>query len=90
MLAPYNRKAITLGVRPEDIAEGGEMSILVSTNENLGMNTLVHGKIGNGSRISAKLRGWASYKDGDVVPVHFTKMHFFDPETTNAIRKEGN
>ena len=90
VLAPYNRKAITLGVRPEDIAEGGEMSILVSTNENLGMNTLVHGKIGNGSRISAKLRGWASYKDGDVVPVHFTKMHFFDPETTNAIRKEGN
>ena len=76
VLAPYNRKAITLGVRPEDIAEGGEMSILVSTNENLGMNTLVHGKIGN--------------KDGDVVPVHFTKMHFFDPESTNAIRKEGN
>ena len=90
VLAPYNRKAITLGVRPEDIAEGGELTIKVNTNENLGMNTLVHGKIGNGSRISAKLRGWASYKDGDAVPVHFTKMHFFDPETTNAIRKEGN
>ncbi len=90
ILAAYNRKPITLGVRPEDIAEGGDMSILVSTNENLGMNTLVHGKIGNSGRISAKLRGWASYKDGDVVPVHFSKMHFFDPETTNAIRKEGN
>ena len=90
VLAPYNRKAITLGVRPEDIAEGGEMSIRVNTNENLGMNTLVHGKIGNGNRISAKLRGWASYRDGDAVPVHFIKMHFFDPESTNAIRKEGN
>ena len=48
------------------------------------------GKIGSGSRISAKLRGWFGYKDGDKVPVHLTKMHFFDPETTNAIRKEGN
>ena len=88
-LSAYNRKKITLGVRPEDIAEGGDNTILVSTNENLGMSTLVHGKIGSGSRISAKLRGWFGYKDGDKVPVHFTKMHFFDPETTNAIRKEG-
>ena len=89
-LAAYNRKPIILGVRPEDVAEGGEIALHVSTNENLGMSTLVHGKIGNGSRLSAKLRGWFSYKDGDNVPVHFSKMHFFDPDTTNAIRKEGN
>ena len=89
-LAAYNRKPIILGVRPEDVAEGGEIALHVSTNENLGMSTLVHGKIGNGSRLSAKFRGWFSYKDGDNVPVHFSKMHFFDPDTTNAIRKEGN
>ncbi|MCR4885140.1 MAG: sn-glycerol-3-phosphate ABC transporter ATP-binding protein UgpC [Clostridiales bacterium] len=89
VLAAYNHKEITLGVRPEDIAEGGNMIIRVSTNENLGMNTLVHGNLGNENRITAKLRGWASYKLGDEVAVHFTKMHFFDPETTNAIRKEG-
>jgi hypothetical protein len=44
--------------------------------------------MGDGNRISAKLRGWANYGPGDQVPVHFTKMHFFDKETTNAIRKE--
>ena len=90
LLSAYNRKPIILGVRPEDIAEGGELTVRVNTNENLGMSTLVHGKLGNGGRISAKFRGWFGYKDGDNVPVHFTKMHFFDPDTTNAIRKEGN
>ncbi|MBQ9252874.1 MAG: sn-glycerol-3-phosphate ABC transporter ATP-binding protein UgpC [Clostridia bacterium] len=88
LLAPYQHKKITLGVRPEDIAEGGELRIKVSTNENLGMNTLVHGAMGDGNHITAKLRGWSEYKLNDLVPIHFTRMHFFDPETTNAIRKE--
>ena len=88
VLAPYARKKIILGVRPEDIAEGGTMEIMVSTNENLGMNTLVHGSMGDGNHITAKLRGWTEYKMGDLVPIHFNRMHFFDPETTNAIRKE--
>ena len=89
MLAPWNRKEIILGVRPEYIAEGGDLKLLVSTNENLGMTTLVHGKTGAGTRMTAKFRTWANYKNGDIVPVHFTRMLFFDPETTNAIRKEG-
>ncbi len=87
-LASYNSKKIILGVRPEDIAEGGDVILKVATNENLGMNTLVHGSIGGGNHITAKLRGWNSYKLNDEVPVHFNRMHFFDPETTNAIRKE--
>ncbi len=89
LLAPWNGKPITLGVRPEDVAEGGDLTIRVTTNENLGMNTLVHGSMGGGNHITAKFRDWASYKNGDTVPVHFTKMHFFDTETTKAIRKEG-
>ena len=89
LLAPWSRKEVIMGVRPEYIAEGGDLKILVSTNENLGMTTLVHGKMGNANRVTAKFRSWASYKAGDVVPVHFTRMLFFDPETTNAIRKEG-
>ena len=71
------------------MAEGGDLLLRVSTNENLGMTTLVHGRIGKDSRLTAKFRSWASYKNGDQVPVHLTKMHFFDPDTTNAIRKEG-
>ncbi len=89
LLAPYNRKEIVVGVRPEDVGEGGEMRLNVRTNENLGMNTLVHGTLGEGNRITAKFRDWASYTNGDSVPIHFGRMHFFDKETTNAIRKEG-
>ena len=77
------------GCKYDDVAEGGDMMLKVTTNENLGMTTLVHGHLGEGNHVTAKFRDWTSYKNGDLVPVHFTKMHFFDPETTNAIRKEG-
>ena len=52
------------------------------------MNTLVHGHMGDNIRVTAKLRGWANYKTGDVVKLGFKRKHFFDKETTNAIRKE--
>ena len=87
-LTGYNGNEITLGVRPEDIAEGGSLPVKVFSNENLGMNTLVHGHMGDNNRISAKLRGWTNYKNGDIVNVTFKRKHFFNKETTNAIRKE--
>ncbi len=88
-LSAYNRKPITLGVRPEDIVEGGALMTRVFSNENLGMNTLVHGHMGDSIRVTAKLRGWTSYKNGDTVGLAFKRKHFFDKETTNAIRKGG-
>ena len=89
-LQDYFGKTITLGVRPENIVEGGNIPVDVTTNENLGMNTLVHGHIGSGTdavKVSAKLHGWCDYKNGDVVKVSFNRMHFFDRDTTNAIRR---
>ena len=81
-----------LGVRPENIATGGDVDVAVFSNENLGMNTLVHGRL-NGvtaadSSITCKLRGWCDYKAGDTVPVTFVRKHFFDKETTCAIKME--
>ncbi len=88
LLAAYEGKTLVLGVRPEDVEEGGDVRIRVFSNENLGMNTLVHGRLGQGADavITCKLRGWCDYKQGDEVNVQFTKRHFFDKETTNAIR----
>ena len=90
-LSDYNMKEITLGVRPEDITEGSSIAVKVFSNENLGMNTLVHGHMGAGAslRVSAKLRGWTNYRAGDEMKVDFGRKHFFDKTTTNAIRKEG-
>ena len=90
LLAAYEGKTVVLGVRPENINTGGDVDVAVFSNENLGMNTLVHGRLGGdtaaGAAITCKLRGWCDYKAGDHVQVRFEKRHFFDKETTNAIR----
>ena len=91
-LAAYNGKEIVLGVRPENTSVGSDFRMKVSSNENLGMNTLVHGHLGadgKGDRITCKLTGWCDYKPGDVVSISITKKHFFDKETTSAIKMEG-
>ena len=79
-----------LGVRPENIEAGGTIDVQVFSNENLGMNTLVHGRLGGENtqeaQITCKLRGWCDYRAGDRVQVRFTRCHFFDRDTTNAIR----
>ena len=55
------------------------------------MNTLVHGNImvggKKGMKLTGKLKGWCDYKMNDEIKVSFDRMHFFDKETTNAIRE---
>lgn len=85
LLKDYVGKEIILGVRPEHIVHGDNCRLEVTGNENLGQTTLVHGKIG-GHKATAKLREWSNYKPGDVVDVAFSGVHFFDKETTDAIR----
>lgn len=84
-LERYEGNIITLGVRPEDVANGGDISVNVFSNENLGQTTLVNGVVG-GYKITCKFREWCNYKAGDTVNVSFKKKHFFDKKTTDAIR----
>ena len=87
LLKDYEGKPIILGVRPENIVRDGTVDFRVENNENLGMNTLVHGKIGT-KIVVCKFAEWCGYKYGDMIKVGFDpeKMHFFDVETTKAIR----
>ena len=85
VLKSYQGKEITLGVRPENIVLGNDVEMTVTNCENLGQNTLVHGTV-NGHKVTAKLRQWLSYKPGEKITVSFNRKHFFDKETTNAIR----
>ena len=85
ILASYNGKEITLGVRPENIVKGNDVTLDVNNCENLGQTTLIHGNI-NGRKVTAKFREWCNYDHGEKVSVSFNRMHFFDKETTNAIR----
>ncbi len=93
-LAQYQGKTVVLGVRPENFTLGNDMKLKVTSNENLGMNTLVHGHLGadgKGKRITTKLHGWCDYKVDDVISLSVNKKRFFDPETTDgdAIEVEG-
>ena len=85
MLADYENKTVVLGVRPENVAEGGDIPVEVFSNENLGQTTLVNGTVGK-HKITCKFREWCTYGVGDTVNVSFRRKHFFDKETTNAIR----
>ncbi len=87
LLASFEGKEIILGVRPENIVQdsNGYINIDVTLNENLGQTTLVHG-MAKGHRITAKFREWCDYHKGDNVSASIDRMHFFDKETTNAIR----
>lgn len=84
MLSRYEGRTVVLGVRPENVVQGGKIIVDVYSNENLGMTTLVNGSVG-GHKITCKFRDWCNYKQGDTVAVSFNKRHFFDKETTDAI-----
>ena len=85
-LAAYEGKEMTLGVRPENVVRVDKgIKVKITLNENLGQTTLVHGTAGK-AKITCKFREWCDYHEGDEVFVGFDRIHFFDKETTNAIR----
>lgn len=86
LLADYENKEIVLGVRPENIVQGGSITVSVFSNENLGMTTLVNGVVGK-HKITCKFREWSNFKPGDSVNVSFNRKHFFDKGTTEAISR---
>ena len=88
LLKDYIDKEVILGVRPENMVMEGSVPFTVTNNENLGMNTLVHGKIADKQIVVCKVPKWVDYKFGDKIDIGFDseKMHFFDKETTQVIR----
>ncbi len=89
LLKDYDGKEVILGVRPENFTREGQIAFKVTNNENLGMNTLVHGKIGT-KIVVAKFAEWCTYKPGDEISVGFQedRMHFFDKASGNAIENK--
>ena len=81
VLKDYEGKEVVLGVRPENILRGGPVKLLVTNNENLGMNTLVHGKIGGTKIVVCKFAEWCNYEEGQTIDIGF------DPELTHFFEK---
>ena len=49
-------------MRPENVTRDGSVKLNVTNNENLGMNTLVHGKVGGVKNVVCKFAEWCNYK----------------------------
>ena len=84
ILSGYEGKSVILGVRPENVTRSGPVKLLVTNNENLGMNTLVHGKVGGKKIVVCKFAEWCNFKDGDEIGIGFAPdmMHFFETNKT--------
>ena len=90
LLKDYDGKNIILGVRPENITRAGHVKLHITNNENLGMNTLVHGKIGGVKNVVCKFAEWCNYQAGDEIEIGFDPemMHFFELPTVDEQGKE--
>ena len=90
ILKPYEGKEVILGVRPENVTRPGPVKLHITNNENLGMNTLVHGKVGGVKNIVCKFAEWCLYKPGDEIEIGFDPemMHFFELPERDETGKE--
>lgn len=90
LLADYEGKPVILGVRPENVTRTGSVKLHITNNENLGMNTLVHGKVGGVKNIVCKFAEWCNYVAGDEIEIGFDPemTHFFELPVKDENGKE--
>src|SRR5207248_5270108 len=76
---------VTIGLRPENLEFAGDGPILVKTEllERLGADTIVHGRMGDGTALTARTPGALALRLGEtmrlaIAPEH---IHLFDPES---------
>ncbi len=73
---------LVAGLRPEHLspAEGGPLAARVETSEILGAETIIHGVLQSGERLSASVRGLRRVNPGE--PIRFRidpiDVHVFD------------
>jgi len=79
--------AVTVGIRPEhlDLADGDAPTcrLLVELVEQLGADTIVHGRLGETGGILARLDGTVAIAEGEAVPLTIPadRIHLFDRDT---------
>lgn len=88
-LKDYAGQPVIMGCRPENITRDGSVKLKITNNENLGMNTLVHGKIGDRKIVVAKFSEWCNYNEGDEINIGFdpAMTHFFELPKTEVNEK---
>ncbi len=84
-------RAVTIGIRPEHISPDrgapGALMVTVELAEMLGTDTIVHGRLGDGTLLLARLPGTMQAKPRERLPlaVDARQLHLFDRETGKRI-----
>ena len=74
--------AVTFGVRPENVfLVAGGVPVMVELVEPLGSETLVHGRMADGSALMVKLQGAVPVTDRIAVGFEGVGLHLFDATT---------
>ena len=80
--APLPLGPATLGIRPEHVTLAADgIPLSVELVEPLGSETLVHGRMADGTPMLAKLNGAAPVGDAVSVALETAELHVFDRET---------
>src|SRR5262249_37267102 len=78
-----DRRAV-VGLRPEhlDLAPDGPLALRVELLERLGADTILHGRLANETRMTARTAAHFAPALGDVArfAIHPDKIHLFDPD----------
>jgi ABC-type sugar transport system ATPase subunit len=92
---PTGSQVFEVGVRPEDFqisTEAHALDLVVEVIEQLGCDTIVHGHLADGQRVTVRLQGQAHFNPGDhfgILPV-LDRVVLLDAEGRNlALLKRG-
>jgi sn-glycerol 3-phosphate transport system ATP-binding protein len=85
LIAGEPGRPVTIGLRPENLQFAGDGPILIKTEllERLGADTIVHGRLGDGTALTARAPGSLALRLGETVrlgimPEH---IHLFDADS---------
>jgi sn-glycerol 3-phosphate transport system ATP-binding protein len=70
-----------LGIRPEDVVLGGDVTLTVELVEPLGSETLVHGMLPGGARLTVKRPGGPPGTESLQIGLPESARHYFDQAT---------
>src|SRR5579863_9521821 len=85
LIAGEPGRPVTIGLRPENLELKGDGPILIKTEllERLGADTIVHGRLGDGTRLIARAPGALAVRLGETVRLAIAPghLHLFDAES---------
>ncbi len=74
-------RKLTIGIRPEHVALGGETMVAVELAEPLGSETVLHGRLADGTTLQLRIQGGPPREETIAVSFPVEHLHVFDAGT---------